>query len=62
MVQAAEAQGLDASSVDSIYLNGEAAVLEHEKRNGYDKAYGQNGVQESKGGVAAFPTTRQVFS
>jgi hypothetical protein len=30
--------------VDSVYLRGEEAILEHEKRNGYDKAFGPNGV------------------
>lgn len=37
-------RGLPADSVDSIYLQGPEAVLEHERRNGYDKAWGPNGV------------------
>lgn len=45
MLADAEAKGLPPSSVDSIYLQGDAAILEHEKRNGYDKKWGPNGVQ-----------------
>lgn len=30
--------------VDSVYLRGEEAVLEHERRNGYDKSWGPTGV------------------
>lgn len=44
MIKAAEAQGLGKESVDSIYLKGEEAIAEHEKRNGYDKAYPPTGV------------------
>lgn len=44
MVAHAEAQGLPASSVDSVYLKGEEAIREHERRNGYDKAWGPTGV------------------
>lgn len=35
--------------VDSVYLRGEEAVLEHERRNGYDKAWGPNGVAQMAG-------------
>lgn len=44
MIAAAEAKGFSKDDVDSVYLNGEAAILEHEKRNGYDKEYGPHGV------------------
>ena len=30
--------------VDSVYLRGEEALLEHERRNGYDKSWGPTGV------------------
>ena len=46
MMDAAEEKGLPRESVDSVYLKGEAAIAEHERRNGYDKAYGPNGVIE----------------
>jgi hypothetical protein len=35
--------------VDSVYLRGEEAVLEHERRNGYDKAFGPTGVAATIG-------------
>ena len=38
--------------VDSVYLRGEEAVLEHERRNGYDKAWGPNGVAATAGDQA----------
>lgn len=44
MIADAEARGLDASAVDSVYLRGEEAVKEHERRNGYDKEIGPTGV------------------
>ncbi|WOO78408.1 uncharacterized protein LOC62_02G001955 [Vanrija pseudolonga] len=44
MIADAEARGLDASAVDSVYLRGEDAVKEHERRNGYDKEIGPTGV------------------
>lgn len=44
MIAAAEAKGFTKDNVDSVYLKGEAAILEHETRNGYDKEYGPNGV------------------
>lgn len=43
----AVARGLPPDSVDSIYLQGEEAILEHERRNGYDKGWGPNGVQKT---------------
>jgi hypothetical protein len=43
----AKARGLPDASVDSVYLRGEAAIAEHEKRNGYDKTWGPNGVAAS---------------
>ncbi|ORY31054.1 hypothetical protein BCR39DRAFT_494260 [Naematelia encephala] len=50
MIQAAESKGLGPESVDSIYLKGEEAIKEHEKRNGYDKEIGPGGVLEWKAG------------
>jgi len=44
LIAAAEKEGKPASSVDSIYLRGEEAIREHERRNGYDKAIGPTGV------------------
>lgn len=44
LIAAAEAEGKDASSVDSVYLRGEEAIKVHERRNGYDKAIGPTGV------------------
>jgi hypothetical protein len=44
MIVAAAKDGKDASAVDSIYLQGEAAIREHERRNGYDKEIGPTGV------------------
>jgi len=44
MVAAARAKGLGLESVDSVYLRGEAAILEHDRRNGYDKPVGVHGV------------------
>jgi chorismate mutase len=63
MREAAVANGLDPESVDSIYVKGEAAILEHEKRNGYDKEYGPGGVLEWKTGDKfdnIVPVSRQV--
>jgi len=45
MLEEAAAKGLPASSVDSVYLKGEEAIKEHEKRNGYDAEWGPNGVE-----------------
>lgn len=55
MIAAAEARGGPADDVDSVYLRGEEAIKEHERRNGYDKAYGPNGVlsKYDKDGKAA---------
>lgn len=50
LIAAAEEKGLSAESVDSIYLKGEDAITEHERRNGYDKAYGPGGVIQRNGG------------
>jgi hypothetical protein len=63
MIKAAEAKGLSADSVDSVYLKGEEAILEHERRNGYDKAYSPHGVQENSasGLTTVFPKTKQVL-
>ena len=44
MVSDAKRRRLGPESVDSIYLRGEAAIKEHERRNGYDKAFGPSGV------------------
>lgn len=30
--------------VDSVYLKGDEALQEHERRNGYDRPWGPNGV------------------
>ncbi|GFZ46525.1 hypothetical protein JCM24511_04772 [Saitozyma sp. JCM 24511] len=63
MRDAAVAKGLDPNNVDSIYVKGEAAILEHEKRNGYDKEYGPGGVLEWKTGDKysnIVPVSKQV--
>lgn len=49
LVAAAKAKGLGPESVDSVYLRGVEAVLEHERRNGYDRPWGVNGVQKVMG-------------
>lgn len=64
LIAAAEEKGLSSESVDSIYLKGEDAIAEHERRNGYDKAYGPGGViQWKEGGKFEDISTvaRQVF-
>lgn len=63
MIADAEARGLSKDSVDSVYLKGEAAILEHEKRNGYDKEYGPHGIVEKPGtGLDhIIPKGRQIF-
>lgn len=64
MIADAEARGGTANDVDSIYLQGDEAILEHEKRNGYDKEFGESGVvaQQSSNNTAYFPPTkRQVL-
>jgi hypothetical protein len=48
MVEHAVANGLDVSSIDSVYLQGEEALREHERRNGYDLEYGPNGVMSAQ--------------
>ena len=40
MIAHAEAQGLPASAVGSIYQEGPEAIKVHEARNGYDKPWG----------------------
>lgn len=52
LIAAAKAKGLDVSSVDSVYLRGDEAIREHERRNGYDKAFGRNGVERWMGDKA----------
>ncbi|EJU05252.1 hypothetical protein DACRYDRAFT_46009 [Dacryopinax primogenitus] len=42
MIAAARAKGLGPESVDSIYLKGEEAIREHERRNGFDLPDGPN--------------------
>lgn len=61
MIADAEAKGGSAKDVDSIYLRGEEAILEHERRNGYDKEFGEAGVvaQQSKNAAAYFPPTKR---
>ena len=44
LVAAAKAKGLDENHVDSVYLKGEEAMREHERRNGYDLPVGPNGL------------------
>ncbi|KAM0460168.1 hypothetical protein ACHAPV_004957 [Trichoderma viride] len=64
LIAAAKEEGLSPESVDSIYLKGEDAIAEHERRNGYDKAYGPGGViQWKEGGKLEDISTvaRQVF-
>lgn len=48
MLKNAADRGLGPDSVDSIYLKGEGAIQEHERRNGYDLEYGPNGVMSSQ--------------
>lgn len=64
MIADAEAKGGSAKDVDSIYLQGEEAILEHERRNGYDKAFGESGVvaQQSSNAASYFPpSNRQIL-
>lgn len=64
MIAAAEAKGGSAADVDSVYLRGEEAILEHERRNGLDKEFGESGVAENQStNKIAYhpPTKRQVF-
>jgi hypothetical protein len=44
MIAAAEAKGKGKESVDSVYLKGEEAIREHERRAGYDLAHGPGGI------------------
>lgn len=57
LIAHAEANGGSAADVDSVYLRGPEAVAEHERRNGYDKAFGPNGVLSAYG-----PDGRQAFN
>jgi hypothetical protein len=61
MIAAAEAEGGSAADVDSVYLRGEEAILEHERRNGYDKEFGESGVSQtqSSGNVPYHPPTKR---
>lgn len=60
MIADAEAKGGSATDVDSIYLRGEEAILEHERRNGYDKEIGDSGVSAGNGGkVLLHPNIRK---
>lgn len=64
MIADAEAKGGSAKDVDSIYLRGQEAILEHERRNGYDKEFGESGVVANQGSnnAAYFPpSNRQVL-
>jgi hypothetical protein len=44
MVAEARREGLGPEAVDSVYLKGEEAIREHERRNGYDREVGPGGV------------------
>jgi len=44
MIAAAKAKGLGPESVGSVYLKGDEAIKEHERRNGYDVPFGASGV------------------
>lgn len=44
MLAAAKARGLGSESVTSVYLRGEEAMRNHERRNGYHLPVGPNGV------------------
>ena len=60
MIAAATARGEGPESVDSVYLRGEEAIREHERRNGYDKEWGVNGVQQKAGdGTVYVPEGRR---
>jgi hypothetical protein len=48
MAEFAKQNGLDPKTIDSVYLKGEEAIREHERRNGYDLDYGPNGVMSSQ--------------
>jgi len=63
LVAAAKKKGLGPESVDSVYLRGEEAVREHERRNGYDRPWGVNGVQKVMGSEEKYMlrSERQVF-
>ena len=54
MIAEAKRKGLGPESVDSVYLKGDEAILEHERRNGYDKPWGPGGVQKDSGKEVAW--------
>lgn len=54
MIEYAQAHGGSKADVDSIYLRGEEAIAEHERRNGYDKVYGPRGVLTGRSGNERF--------
>lgn len=65
MIADAEARGGSAKDVDSVYLRGEQAIAEHERRNGYDKDFGEHGVSQTQSsGSDAYhpPVKRQIFA
>lgn len=61
MIADAESNGRSAQDVDSIYLRGDEAILEHERQNGYDKEFGESGVvaQQSSNAASYFPPTKR---
>jgi hypothetical protein len=63
MIVAAEARGGNVANVDSVYLRGEDALREHERRNGYDKDFGECGVSQtqSSGSVAYHPPIKRQY-
>jgi hypothetical protein len=48
LIEHAQKKGLPVESVESVYLKGDEAIKEHDKRNGYDLALGSNGVMSSQ--------------
>lgn len=64
MIKHAEANGGSRDDVDSVYLRGIEAIKEHERRNGYDKAYGPNGVlaRYDRDGLAVLKSSKPVSS
>ncbi|KAI5479741.1 hypothetical protein MNV49_003002 [Pseudohyphozyma bogoriensis] len=58
MLADAEARGLGPDAVDSVYLKGEEAIKEHERRNGYDKEQGP-GADKHTGDGSVMKTKNQ---
>jgi len=62
----AQKKGLPAESVRSIYQGTPEQIAEHEKRHGYDKAWGPNGVTYVAGEknlkLESVPWGKQIFS